>query len=369
VTDAIALSNNDVVLVAWRYAQAIEGCLGFEISRQENGADPDGNWVPLPAWVGFKGDKNPQWTQKTTTLWPIQKFEWKDLTATRRKSYGYRIVPMVGKPGSLKPQKRHALYTNTVSLTPQRGSFSAYFNRGILSTQFVEHQIKPGPSGAPNFRVLKDRIDQPGDPLRAALAGQIIEGVELLLGRAATKGGSCYAALYELDDPELVQRLSGMKEDELHLILSNTGADDATNAAARQTLHDSGVDITDRFLPSNHIGHNKFVAYVDEQRRPKAVLLGSTNWTDTGLCAQSNNALVVESPPLANAYVTYWKQLKTDEKQAPELRAFDAKPGVETKIDGADVTVCAEHAEAAGASAERTNQETGSYAARPNAGI
>src|SRR5215831_5768945 len=329
MTDAIALANNDVVLVAWRYAQPIDGCLGFEVSRQENGTTADGNWVPLPAWVGFKGDENPQWTQKTTTLWPIQKFEWKDLTAARGKSYGYRIVPMVGTPGNLEPQMRHALYTNTASLTPQRGSFSVYFNRGILSTQFVAHQIKSGTEGTPNYRVLKSRIDQPGDPLRSALAGQIIEGVEVLLDRAVTKGGSCYAALYELDDTELVQRLAGMKEGQLHLILSNAGTADATNAPARQTLHESGVDITDRFLPTNHIGHNKFVAYVDAANEPKAVLLGSTNWTDTGLCAQSNNALVVESASLADAYVAYWKQLKSDEKQGPELRKFDAKPGIE----------------------------------------
>jgi phosphatidylserine/phosphatidylglycerophosphate/cardiolipin synthase-like enzyme len=246
---------------------------------------------------------------------------------------------MVGAPGNLKPQVHDALYTNIASLTPERGSFSAYFNRGILSTQYLVHQIKPGPSGAPNYMVLKNRIDQPGDPLRAALAGQIIEGVESLLDRATSKGGACYAALYELDDTELVQRLSEMKKDELHLILSNTGADDATNVGARQTLHDSGVDITDRFLPSNHIGHNKFVAYVDPDDEPKAVLLGSTNWTDTGLCAQSNNALIVESAPLAKAYVTYWNQLKGDENQAPKLRKFDAKPGVETTIDNADVTV------------------------------
>lgn len=339
MVDAIAVSNNDVVQVVWRYREKIAECLGFEVSRQENGAEPQGTRTPLPAWVGFKGEKNPEWQEKTTTVWPIQKFEWKDLTATRGKKYGYRIVPMVGKPGKLKPSSDQVLYAEPVFLTSKRGSFDVYFNRGILSTQFVAHQIKPGPSGAPNYRTLKNRIDQPGDPLREALAGQIIEGVESLLLRASQEGGACYAALYELDDTELVKQLTDLKKDELHLILSNTGADDATNKAARQTLHDSQLDITDRFLPSNHIGHNKFVAYVGPDEKPVAVLLGSTNWTDTGLCAQSNNALVANSPELAEAYVIYWKQLRSDENQAPKLRKFDGKPGIETKIDNADATV------------------------------
>ncbi len=292
---AIAIANNDVVQIVWQYDRLIRDCLGFEVSRQQDGAAPGGKWVALPAWVGFKGQKNPTWTASTTTVWPIQKFQWKDLTARRGETFGYRIVPMVGKPGKLNPLLSQALYTKPVTLTPDcGGGFSAYFNRGILSTQFLTHQIKSGPSGAPNYRVLKDRIDQPDDPLREALAGQLIEGVETLLERAAKQGGTCYAALYELDDPELVQRLLDMGG-KLHLILSNTGPDDATNHSARQALHESEVDITDRFLSSGHIGHNKFVVYVGPGGAPEAVLLGSTNWTDTGLCAQSNNALIVES--------------------------------------------------------------------------
>lgn len=336
---ALAFANNDVVQIVWKYDEAIEGCLGFEVSRQEGDADPNGNWVSLPAWVGFKGQSNPAWQQHQTTEWPIQKFEWKDLTATRGKSYGYRIVPMVGTPGRLKPESAQALYTDVVKLTPACSqSFFAYFNRGILSTQFIAHQVKPGPSGAPNFQVLTERIDQPGDTLRNALAGQIIEGVETLLQRAETQGGACYAALYELNDPELIEHLLGIK-DRLHLILSNTGADDGTNAAARQTLHESGTDIIDRMLPNNHIGHNKFVVYVDAGGTPRAVLLGSTNWTYTGLCAQSNNAVIVESDDLARAYKDYWDRLKEDEDQGPDLRASDAQAALVSKIDDADVTL------------------------------
>jgi phosphatidylserine/phosphatidylglycerophosphate/cardiolipin synthase-like enzyme len=339
MAEVLALANNDVVQIVWKYDDPIEGCLGFEVSRQEGGAEPNGNWIPLPAWVGFKGQKNPTWTAHTTSEWPIQKFEWKDLTATRGKTYGYRIVPMTGAPGRLRPRGDLALYAKPVALTPKCSkSFSAYFNRGILSTQFVAHQIKPGPSGAPNYRVLKDRIDQPDDPLRKALAGQLTEGVESLLQRAESNGGSCYAALYELNDPELLERLLGMK-DRLHLILSNAGPDDATNESARQSLHDNGTDITDRMLGSSHIGHNKFVVYVDAVGAPQAVLLGSTNWTDTGLCAQSNNAVVVESADLAKAYKDYWDLLKEDVKQGSDLRKADAQPAFAAKIDGANTTL------------------------------
>ena len=338
---SIAIANNDVAQIVWRYENKIDNCLGFAVYRTEAGST---EWIPLPAWVGFEGETNPAWQPKTTEVWPIQKFEWQDLTARPGKNYAYRIVPLLGEPGNLKPLTEQAIETETVSLTPERGAFKTYFNRGILSTQYIAHALPPDKNGAPDYAVLKQRIDQPGSPLRNALAGQIIEGVDLLLKRAENQGGSCYAALYELDDTELLQQLLSAKA--LHLILSNTGKDDATNQAARQDLHaQSGIEIIDRFVPSGHIGHNKFCVYLDSENNPQAVLSGSTNWTDTGLCTQSNNALIVENPDLAKAYFNYWQRLKDDtlehdSKQGAALRAANSQPGVaDLPIDDGKVSV------------------------------
>src|ERR1700740_2072458 len=133
---AIAISNNDVVQIVWRYDARLEGCLGFAIFRKENSADGQGNWQPLPAWVGFKGQNNPAWLKSTTEVWPVQKFEWKDLTARRGKTYVYRIVPVGGTPSTTEPssplQGVPNVVTNPVTLTPDWGSFKSYFNRGIL---------------------------------------------------------------------------------------------------------------------------------------------------------------------------------------------------------------------------------------------
>ncbi len=345
---AVALSNNDVAQIAWRVPAKIPNCLGFAIFRKNGIPESSATWTPLPAWVGFQGQTNEPWQPKDTTVWPVQKFSWKDVTAERGQTYSYRVVAVTGDSASEKPLTEipgTAMVTNTVTLTPDRGTFKAYFNRGILSTQFLSHQIPAGPTGAPNFKVLTDRIDQPGDPLRACLAGDIIGGVKLLLDRAAARGGTCYAALYELTDPELLQALLAAKS--LHLILSNTGSDDKENEPARQSLHEVHDDeIIDRFLASGHIGHNKFCVYVDSGNVPRAVLLGSTNWTATALCAQSNNALIVENDALAAAYLKYWKRLKADTpanghaRQDEPLRTADETPGAtDVPVDNGKATV------------------------------
>jgi len=85
--------------------------------------------------------------------------------------------------------------------------------------------------------------------------------------------------------------------------------------------------------------------HVDAQGHARAVLLGSTNWTDTGVCAQSNNALIVEDPVLAEAYLDYWNRLKADTAdgrgiQGPELRTTNAQPGAkDLEIDDGRTTV------------------------------
>jgi phosphatidylserine/phosphatidylglycerophosphate/cardiolipin synthase-like enzyme len=117
------------------------------------------------------------------------------------------------------------------------------------------------------------------------------------------------------------------------LILSNADSDtayDGTNADTRRRLHDSLGDaaIHDRLLRGNHIGHNKFVVYVDPGGTAKAVLTGSTNWTATGMCSQSNNVTLLEDEKIAARYLEYWKLLLADtaagSTQEPELRTPDA---------------------------------------------
>jgi phosphatidylserine/phosphatidylglycerophosphate/cardiolipin synthase-like enzyme len=332
---AIALSNNDVVFLAWQVEAKIADCLGFAVYRMPKG----GTEEALPAWVGFKGDSNPDWKAKTTETWPIQKFTWRDLTAKSGETYVYRIVPMVGTPGDLKPLSDRVMTTEAVTVTPDRGDCFAYFNRGILSTQFLARQLPHDPSGAPSFTALKGRIDQPGDPLRNQLSGGLRVAMLALFDRVEREGGALYAALYELNDPELEHRLLSSKGF-VHLILSNTGVDDRENHPARQALHAAGVDITDRMVPNGHIGHNKFVVLVDEHQHPKAVWTGSTNWTDTGLCAQSNNGLLIESPELAGLYLDYWNRLKADEAQqsAAFRKANDQAHDVKGAKGGSDVT-------------------------------
>ncbi len=78
--------------------------------------------------------------------------------------------------------------------------------------------------------------------------------------------------MYEFNDPELESVLIGSPF--VHIILSNAGVDDSTNRSTRQALHESNTDTIDRILGSGHLGHNKFVIYVDSNDKPQTILTG-----------------------------------------------------------------------------------------------
>jgi len=314
----LTLHSNDVVFLTWRYEKKIDNCLGFSVKRKDVGSR--GDFVPLPAWVGWEGGSNEKWEAKNTDVWPVQKFNWRDFTAKPGSTYQYQIVPMVGQPDKLQAVSDPSLILTSepVTLTPDAGpEIQAYFNNGILSTQHVAHLLPSTSSGAPSSPKLLEHIRKAGDQLRLSLAGQMIDALKSLLKKAASEGGQCYCALYELDDPELIQLLIASKK-YVHIILSSADVNEGPGKS-REQLHGAGMDVSDRLLGSGHIGHNKFVVYLDAKGKPSAVLAGSTNWTSTGLCAQSNNSVIVTDPTIAVYYWDYWQRLQDDTKRAQNV--------------------------------------------------
>jgi phosphatidylserine/phosphatidylglycerophosphate/cardiolipin synthase-like enzyme len=353
--NAVAFANNDVITVAWSYGQKLERCMGFAVYR----IDPDGQETALPAVAVFPGFKRA--AGDTCEKFPIQKFYWKDVYArlvaekTGQRKFRYKIVPLEGAPGTLVPMTIPQVTSNEVEITARLSDgLHAYFNRGLISTQRISRALQ----GKPSKKGLLDRIENPSDVLRASLSGDMVEALTDFVARAKS-GGKLYAALYELHDLELVPLLEKAGK-RLSIVLSNAleqevrpeGAPKSPpvqvdgNQDARDRLTKTAGAMCSRLLPSNQIGHNKFVVYVDKSGHARAVLFGSTNWTPTGLCAQTNNTVVIDNAKVAQRYLDYWKQLKVDSQEAKDdpkalqgaaLRAWDGT--AKTIALGADGTL------------------------------
>jgi hypothetical protein len=400
VTRGGAWSNGEVAYLVWNTDAKIDDCLGFMITRVHETGPDAGQRRVLPTWVAFQDQTNPNWNEQDASVWPIQRFDWRDLTLRKSRDtthvrpidfdVHYEIVPVGGpaadrtevpvsatapavdangQPSFEGPQ--HKLFqigepfvTNSIRVTHDYGDadvkISAAFTNGILSTQNLLRQLEAVNKAPPatvlaatrsahaSTRVaaghavethllstLKDEIVKPESEIRAFLTGDVYAFLTRLLERAKAEGGEVYLALYELHDPPLIARLrSALQDGFVHLILTTAGNEDPNardtpkedrqpivwdteNDPVRADFHALATGalagrVIDRMFNTNaRIGHNKFAVYVrDGQAR--AVLSGSTNWTETGLCTQSNNCILVEDAELAGDYWAYWKRLADD---------------------------------------------------------
>jgi phosphatidylserine/phosphatidylglycerophosphate/cardiolipin synthase-like enzyme len=422
---ARAWCNNEVAYLAWKLDGKIDGCLGFMITRVNLDT---GERRLLPSWVAFHTQSNPDWEEQDTSVWPIQKFWWRDLTLRRSRNTlairapfraKYEIVPVgLAAPGRQpvppSPTAQPGKYkgtpiplficgskaeTNEIAVTQKFGDVAAAFNNGILSTQNLRKQLLTPSGRAPTKNEVEARIEKPGDKIRQFLAGDVLPALKTIFERAEQVDGTVHLALYELSDPELVDLLA-KNQARLRLILTTAGSGpakaqksakpvraaaarmasgtarsrpagkgrstpaaakkpkkqvvwDTTNADARARLSKlMGNRLQNRmFNNSAHIGHNKFAVLLDRSGRPIAVWSGSANWTSTGLCAQSNNTLIIESADVAKAYLDYWQRLHDDKLPVPKplgaplndnqgaaLRKANAQPN-QAKIDNGKTRV------------------------------
>ncbi len=387
IQTAGAWCNGEVAYLAWQVEHKIKDWLGFMVTRVHETGEDAGQRRLLPTWIAFVDQSNPQWIEQDSSVWPIQSFEWRDLTLRKSRNttnvrpidfkVHYEITPVglggpgrqpvppsatanatdaTGKPaytGTPRPLfvLGPATRTNTIDVThtypTPGGAIAATFTNGILSTQNLVRQLEslhlpvsaPASSSGDEARprekhllaILKAEIVNEASPIRSFLTGDVFSFLTSLLDRAVSENGEVYLALYELHDPGLIRVLKQTAaQGRTHLILSTAGNTDpnprntpkdqrqpvvwdVVNDPVRAELHAiPQCDIQDRmFNSSGPIGHNKFAVYV-KGGKAKAVLTGSTNWTETGLCTQSNNAILINDAAVAHLYWQYWQRLKSD---------------------------------------------------------
>ncbi len=331
--------NGDHTCLVWlpANAQPIPNCRGFSIHRTlkpaAGGAARD---EYLHGFVGFSDHDKPDpaapWKQ------PLQRYMWWDYLVSPGDEVQYSIVPVVG------PDKDHltlsladsSAQTPPMTITGQASAhISAYFNKGIVSAQWVSRALAKVGKGAK----LDALIAEPGNSLRNALSGLLRPQLLAMLEDVKKNDGEIYAALYELNDPELIPALVALGEN-CHLILANGAFNSKKpdeNSVVRAQLQGK-VDLHDRLVGSGHFAHNKFIVACNSSGRPERVLSGSTNWTKTGLCTQANNGIIVNDPDLGADFIEQWHLLKAAGNAYPASLMQANATSKSFNVDGGSIT-------------------------------
>jgi len=302
-------ANSDDTFVVWKTDRPITNCRGFAIQKRKNGS-PRVEIVPNYVGWGKAGVAAPQ----PSTDWPIQRYMWCDYKARSGERISYRIVPIIGSDADhLRPAEDQASeWTDEITLHPDGSAgVAAYFNRGIVASQWLSRVLGPGKPGERQRR-LAEIIEDPDDRTRKFLGGELRNALLKLLADAKEREVEVHAALYELDDPELTDALAALGE-KANVILANGSTKKKKvdpNKKARKALTDAGVTVYKRMTAPRHLAHNKFLVISDASGDPQTVWTGSTNWSKTGLCTQANNGIFFTNSELARVFLKQWEQLR-----------------------------------------------------------
>jgi hypothetical protein len=329
--------NGDHTALVWlpQDGKPIDGCRGFAVKRNNNGAEDY-----LHSFVGFADGETLPADPQSWWKFPLQRYMWWDYHVKCGDKVKYQVIPVTGTADNLQLSPNLASpWTDEMEISGQcTSNMSAYFNKGIVAAQWVSRELDQEAKGKNAKTALNDIIKQKGDPLRDALAGLLKTEILKLLADAS--GGQVYAALYELNDPELEASLIAMKKN-AHVILANGAFSKAKpdeNVDARKALETAGVDIHDRMVTSGHFAHNKFAVVCDASGKAQKVLTGSTNWSVTGLCTQANNGLIINDAAVADCFLQQWKRLlKAGNGFPADLKAANSQIK-QFKVDGVAVT-------------------------------
>jgi phosphatidylserine/phosphatidylglycerophosphate/cardiolipin synthase-like enzyme len=331
--------NGDHTCLVWLPAngKAIPNCRGFTIHRMlKPSAGGPVKDEYLHGFVGFsdddKLDPNAPWK------YPLQRYMWWDYRVSPGDVVQYSIVPVVGpSKNQLKLSTADAsAQTPPMTITGQASAhISAYFNKGIVSAQWVSRALALVPKGAK----LDNLIAQTGNSLRNALSGLLRPQLLNMLDEVKKNDGEIYAALYELNDPELIPRLTALGQ-KCHLILANGTFNSKKrdeNKDVREKLRGT-VDLHDRLVGPGHFAHNKFLVACDSAGKPQRVLSGSTNWTKTGLCTQANNGVIIDDPDLGAHFIDQWNMLKAAGNVYPASLMQANSTSKSFNVDGGSIT-------------------------------
>lgn len=296
-----AYHNGDDVFLLWRPAASIESCRGFAIEKKLKGRAPE----ILPTWMGFEHTKWKKGNSKPSTVWPVQKYSWVDFSTRDGDVVQYRVIPMIRLNGKL--QRRNDLasaWTDWIRVTPEvSDGFSCFFNRGIVASQWVQRLLGPSLGVANRRKTLDTVIEDLDHPARRnILAGQLRDGLRSLLAAAKKHDRRVEAALFELTDEELIEDLASLGE-KARVVLADGSTDDGSdeNERARAALGEAGVTVCNRMTHKKYLAHNKMVVVYDNGT-PRWAWTGSLNWTASGLCAQANNGVLIDSTPVAKHF-------------------------------------------------------------------
>ena len=297
-----AVGGTYVVLLGMNLDEAAcPGLKGFAIHRTDR-TEGECYWLEGMKTFAETDPGFPPGSRHKTKDHPIQDFLWSDYSAKPGHSYTYRILALKGEPAALEAFREVSVDIATES--PAGGDHNVYFNRGATATQEYARRFgnrKPGTQGGE------------ADPAWKWLSRGAYEAILDFVGRAAGPGWGLRVSAYEFRQAGVARAFRAACDRGADVRILYDAGKEFPRDENRAAVEAAGIAAvcTERIPRPAALSHNKFVVLL-EGETAKAVLLGSTNFSDGGIFGQSNVVHVIDNEEVAAAYLAYWQALATN---------------------------------------------------------
>jgi hypothetical protein len=199
-----AYANADDVLIAWQPDTWPDDWVGFQLERRNDTTQEVTvlvNRIPPQA-----GEGPVQPTGVSSAQSPIRRCIWTDHSVVATDNVSYRVTAIKGAAnGAFAPDATSASAWTAplVASGDAGGGLEAYFNRGTLMSQIVSRFVN-GDVSDPSLRKFLDNLATPGFQARLYLSGDALHEILGFLRDADRRGSTIHAAIYEMNDQELV---------------------------------------------------------------------------------------------------------------------------------------------------------------------
>jgi phosphatidylserine/phosphatidylglycerophosphate/cardiolipin synthase-like enzyme len=297
-----------VVLLAFNCPREYcKGLLGFGIQRKDHEND---EVVWLRGLKKFDLPHSDEGDDVTTRRHPIQKFHWGDYTTKAGRTYTYTIHAMKGQARALDDfESLDVKVTCEVPEGVGKNGHAVHFNRSAAASQAFATRfpkLPPGEVVDPAARIWLSR----------GLAESLIAFID-----AAKPGEGLHLFVYEFEKEEFfdaLKRADGRGVKIEALFDGITKKDKGPSIKSLPQIKKFGLEgvCKARTGAGLNISHNKFMVLTDADAKPRAVWTGSTNFTDSGIFAQTNVGHSIVNDKLAQSYFDWHQQIWNDAKKS-----------------------------------------------------
>lgn len=301
------------------------GLLGFAIQRVRVSRDKV-DW--LEGGLDFPGVAHTAGQNVRTDRAPIQKFRWTDYSVYPDEEYRYTVHPVYGTPAQPQLEDGPTADVRTESLS--RGEHGVVFNRAAAASQAFSRRFADFISAYDEAK--KHR--QPAPEMPAAAYAWLTRGLldEILnfIERAADLNWALDVAMYQYELPVIVEAIQAARARGVNVrVVYHAKPGDKQTKVNESNL--AGLPASDKRARITHkIMHHKFIVLSKVSGgvyQPRAVLCGSTNFTENGVYRQANVVHTLEDTDVAEQYLDLFNVLfRGDDPHATKIYINETNP-------------------------------------------